>query len=118
MKLQLEAVHVNDRVEQLVMVELAKVPANIAKIAMTLAIYEASKHGHSFGQAGLLSAAVVSRTGEELCRFEFTAEAGTETAMIFGELYRRNDEWKFRAVGQGYAAGLAGIARDFGVNVG
>ncbi|MCW0014675.1 TerD family protein, partial [Burkholderia pseudomallei] len=41
----------------------------------------------------------------------------TETAMVFGELYRNGSDWKFRAVGQGYASGLAGIAKDFGVNV-
>jgi len=50
-------------------------------------------------------------------RYDLTEDASTETAMVFGELYRNNSEWKFRAVGQGYASGLAGIARDFGVNV-
>ena len=47
-----------------------------------------------------------------------TEDASTETAMVFGELYRNGAEWKFRAVGQGYATGLAGIARDYGVNIG
>ena len=56
--------------------------------------------------------------GSELARYDLTEDASTETAMIFGEVYRNNDEWKFRAVGQGYSNGLAGIARDFGVNVG
>ena len=53
----------------------------------------------------------------ELARYDLSEDASTETAMVFGELYRNGDEWKFRAVGQGYSAGLAGIARDFGVNV-
>ena len=53
----------------------------------------------------------------ELARYDLTEDASTETAMVFGELYRNGAEWKFRAVGQGYASGLAGIARDFGVNV-
>ena len=62
---------------------------------------------------------VVNRAdGAELARYDLTEDASTETAMIFGEVYRNNGEWKFRAVGQGYADGLAGIARDFGVNVG
>jgi tellurium resistance protein TerD len=56
--------------------------------------------------------------GVELTRYDLTEDASTETAMIFGELYRARGEWKFRAVGQGYSTGLAGIARDFGVNVG
>ncbi|MDX6214154.1 MAG: tellurium resistance protein TerD, partial [Frankiales bacterium] len=51
-------------------------------------------------------------------RYDLSEDASTETAMIFGELYRNAGEWKFRAVGQGYATGLRGIALDFGVNVG
>ena len=53
----------------------------------------------------------------ELARYDLSEDASTETAMIFGELYRNGAEWKFRAVGQGYASGLAGIAKDYGVNV-
>ena len=53
----------------------------------------------------------------ELARYDLSEDSSTETAMVFGELYRNGAEWKFRAVGQGYASGLAGIAKDFGVNV-
>jgi tellurium resistance protein TerD len=61
---------------------------------------------------------VVNQAGEtELARFDLTEDASSETAMVFGELYRRGEEWKFRAVGQGYASGLRGIALDYGVNV-
>ena len=56
--------------------------------------------------------------GRELARYDLSEDASTETAMVFGEIYRRGGEWKFRAVGQGYASGLAGIARDYGVNIG
>ncbi len=52
----------------------------------------------------------------ELARYDLSEDASTETAMVFGELYRNGADWKFRAVGQGYASGLSGIARDFGVN--
>ena len=55
--------------------------------------------------------------GSELARYDLSEDASTETAMVFGELYRSGTEWKFRAVGQGYSSGLAGIARDYGVNV-
>ncbi len=55
--------------------------------------------------------------GSELTRYDLSEDASTETAMIFGELYRNGSDWKFRAVGQGYASGLAGIAKDYGVNV-
>ena len=56
--------------------------------------------------------------GAELARYDLSEDASTETAMLFGELYRNAAEWKFRAVGQGYASGLRGLATDFGVNVG
>ena len=60
---------------------------------------------------------VVNQAGEaEIARYDLSEDASTETAMVFGELYRNGPEWKFRAVGQGYSSGLAGIARDFGVN--
>ncbi|MCF2437272.1 TerD family protein [Streptomyces thinghirensis] len=55
--------------------------------------------------------------GAEIARYDLSEDAATETAMVFGELYRNGAEWKFRAVGQGYASGLVGIAQDFGVNV-
>ena len=56
-------------------------------------------------------------TGREVARYDLSEDASSETAMVFGELYRHGTEWKFRAVGQGYASGLRGIARDYGVNV-
>jgi tellurium resistance protein TerD len=58
------------------------------------------------------------RPAAAVARYDLSEDASTETAMVFGELYRYQSEWKFRAVGQGYASGLAGIAMDFGVNVG
>ncbi|MGK5544066.1 TerD family protein [Streptomyces sp. URMC 127] len=56
-------------------------------------------------------------TGMEMCRIELSADAHVQTAMVSGQLYRREGKWKFRAIGQGYASGLAGIAKDYGVNV-
>ncbi len=61
---------------------------------------------------------IVNQAGRaEIARYDLSEDAATETAMVFGELYRNGAEWKFRAVGQGYASGLVGIAQDFGVNV-
>jgi len=61
---------------------------------------------------------IVNQTGgTEITRYDLTEDASTETAMVFGELYRSGAEWKFRAVGQGYASGLRGIAHDYGVTV-
>ena len=104
--------------EQL-LVDLTKVPAECARIVFPVSIYEADSRQQSFGQVRNAFIRVVnSDGGAELTRYDLSEDASTETAMIFGELYRHSGEWKFRAVGQGYAAGLAGIARDFGVNVG
>ncbi len=99
-------------------VELALVPAEVQKIVFTVSIYEAEQRGQAFGQVTNAYIRVVNRAdGVELARYDLSEDASTETAMIFGEVYRRDAEWKFRAVGQGYASGLRGIAIDFGVNV-
>ena len=104
--------------EQL-LVNLAAVPSECERIVFPVSIYDGQSRGQSFGQVRNAFIRVVnSDGGAELTRYDLTEDASSETAMIFGELYRYNGEWKFRAVGQGYASGLAGIARDYGVNVG
>jgi tellurium resistance protein TerD len=104
--------------DEQITVDLSRVPANVEKVVFPVSIYDAQTRGQSFGQVTNAFIRVVDRAnGTELARYDLTEDASTETAMLFGELYRHNSEWKFRAVGQGYASGLAGIARDFGVNV-
>ncbi|WP_405620748.1 TerD family protein [Streptomyces sp. NBC_01511] len=99
-------------------VNLAGVPADVDKIVFPVSIHEAGSRGQSFGQVRNAFIRVVNQAGgAELARYDLTEDASTETAMVFGELYRHGAEWKFRAVGQGYASGLAGIAADFGVNI-
>jgi tellurium resistance protein TerD len=105
--------------DEQIKVDLATVPAECTRIVFPVSIYEADARNQSFGQVRNAFIRVVnSDDGAELTRYDLSEDASTETAMIFGELYRLGGEWKFRAVGQGYAAGLAGIARDYGVNVG
>ncbi|MBA9006851.1 MULTISPECIES: TerD family protein [Thermomonospora] len=105
--------------DEVINVDLTRVPAECDRIVFPVSIYDADKRGQSFGQVRNAFIRIVNRAdGNELARFDLTEDASTETAMVFGELYRYNNEWKFRAVGQGYASGLAGIAMDFGVNVG
>ncbi|MFB8347786.1 TerD family protein [Streptomyces niveus] len=99
-------------------VNLAGVPADVDKIVFPVSIHEAESRGQSFGQVRNAFIRVVNQAGgAELARYDLTEDASTETAMVFGELYRHGAEWKFRAVGQGYASGLSGIATDFGVGV-
>ena len=83
-----------------------------------MSIYDGEKRSQSFGQVRNAFIRVVNQVdNSELARYDLTEDASTETAMVFGELYRNGGDWKFRAVGQGYASGLTGIAKDFGVNV-
>jgi len=105
--------------DESIKVNLAAVPPEVDKVVFPVSIYEAAARSQSFGQVRNAYIRVVNQgDGVELARYDLTEDASTETAMIFGELYRNAAEWKFRAVGQGYASGLAGIARDFGVNIG
>ena len=104
--------------DEQIKVSVASVPAEIDKISFPVSIYDADNRQQNFGQVRNAFIRVLNQAdNSELARYDLSEDASTETAMVFGELYRNGAEWKFRAVGQGYASGLAGIARDFGVNV-
>lgn len=107
--------------DETINVDLAAVPAEVTNIYFPVSIYEADEKGESFGQVENAYIHVVDTvTGKEIARYDLKEDASTETAMLFGELYRNATDatdWKFRAIGQGYASGLAGIARDYGVKV-
>jgi tellurium resistance protein TerD len=104
--------------DEQIKVDRAAVPGEVDRIVFPVSIYEADVRGQNFGQVRNAFIRVVNQAdGAELARYDLSEDASSETAMIFGELYRYNGEWKFRAVGQGYASGLRGIALDFGVNV-
>ncbi|GAB3456944.1 TerD family protein [Kineococcus endophyticus] len=99
-------------------IDLRSVPANVDKIVFAVSIHDAEARRQSFGQVVNAFIRLVNRVdGSEVVRYDLSEDASTETAMVFGEVYRYNGEWKFRAVGQGYASGLRGIAQDFGVDV-
>ncbi|MEV6393931.1 TerD family protein [Streptomyces sp. NPDC051907] len=104
--------------DEQIKVNLAGVPAEVDKIVFPVSIHEGESRSQSFGQVRNAFIRVVNQAGgAELARYDLSEDASTETAMVFGELYRNGAEWKFRAVGQGYASGLRGIAQDFGVNI-
>ena len=104
--------------DEAIKVNVASVPAEIDKIVFPVSIYDGESRSQSFGQVRNAFIRVVNQAdNSELARYDLTEDASTETAMVFGELYRNGAEWKFRAVGQGYASGLTGIAKDYGVNV-
>ncbi|MFD9475617.1 TerD family protein [Streptomyces nojiriensis] len=98
--------------EDRISVDLTAVPEDVARIVVAASQYG----GARFGDLDDLRMTVSDRTGEPLVGYSIE-DAGVETAFIFGELYRRGEEWKFRAVGQGYETGLTGLATDFGIEV-
>ncbi|WP_375478443.1 TerD family protein [uncultured Jatrophihabitans sp.] len=105
--------------DEVIKVNLAGVPGEADKIVVTVSIYDAEARQQSFGQVRNAFIRVVNQAdSREITRYDLSEDASTETAMVFGELYRNGADWKFRAVGQGYSTGLRGIAQDYGVNVG
>ncbi|WP_395298271.1 TerD family protein [Kitasatospora hibisci] len=105
--------------DEQIAVNLDGLAAEVEQVLFVVSVYDAEARGQSFGQVEDAFIRVVDNvTGREMCRYELALDAAKETAMVFGALYRRGGEWKFRAIGQGYASGLAGIAADYGVNVG
>jgi tellurium resistance protein TerD len=104
--------------DEQIKVNLAGVLPEVDKIVFPVSIHEGESRQQSFGQVRNAFIRVINQAGgAELARYDLSEDASTETAMVFGELYRNGAEWKFRAVGQGYASGLRGIAQDFGVNI-
>ena len=108
----------DDDDEETVNVNLDEVPAQVTRIVFPVSIHDAEARGQSFGQVTNAYIRVLDReTSMEVARYDLSEDASTETAMVFGELYRNGAEWKFRAIGQGYASGLLGIVKDYGVNI-
>ena len=105
--------------DEQIKINLAEIPANIAKIDFTVTIYEADQRKQNFGQVENAFIRVVNAAnGEELIRYDLTEDFSIETAVVVGELYRHGGEWKFNAIGSGFEGGLAALGRNYGVNVG
>ena len=103
--------------DEVLKIDLSRVPADIDKVVFTVTIHDAEARKQNFGQVGGSFIRVVNEvTNAELVRYDLAEDASTETAMIFAELYRNNGEWKFRAVGSGYAGGLKALANSYGMN--
>ena len=104
--------------DEVIKINLAAVPPEADKVVFAVSIYDADNRKQNFGAVRNAFIRVVNQADSaEIARYDLSEDASTETAMVFGELYRNGAEWKFRAVGQGYASGLSGIATDFGVSV-
>lgn len=104
--------------DEQIKVDLATVPAEVSKIDFTVTIYDADTRRQNFGQVSNAYIRVMNEaTGEELIRYDLGEDFSIETAIIVGELYRNNGEWKFNAIGSGFSGGLAALCGNFGVNV-
>lgn len=102
--------------DESVLVNLDAIPADVDKLVVAVTIHEAAKRNQSFGQVVNAFCRIVnSENGNEVTRYDLSEDYSTETAMNFAEVYRNNGEWKFKAIGQGYAGGLAALCQVYGV---
>ena len=103
--------------DEQILVDLQLIPANIEKIDFTVTIYEANERRQNFGQVSNAFVRIVDNaTGQELIRYDLEEDFSIETAVVVGELYRHNGEWKFNAIGSGYQGGLEALCARYGID--
>jgi tellurium resistance protein TerD len=104
--------------DETVTVDLSLVPAEIDKIAVCVTIHDAEARKQNFGMVSKAYVRCVNAAGGvEIARYDLSEDGSAETAMVFGEIYRNNGDWKFKAIGQGFKGGLGPLAASFGVGV-
>lgn len=102
--------------DEQILIDFSLLPADVDRVVIVVSIDQADARHQNFGQVRDAYCRVVNQdTDAEVVRYDLSEDAAAETSMIFAEVYRNRGEWKFRAIGQGYASGLYGIATDFGV---
>ena len=103
--------------DEKILVDLTMVPSEVDKITIGVTIHEAESRKQNFGMVGKAYIRCLDANGDkEIARYDLSEDGSTETAMIFGEIYRAGAEWKFKAVGQGFKGGLGPLARSFGIS--
>ncbi|MEF8703303.1 MAG: TerD family protein [Candidatus Accumulibacter sp. UW26] len=108
---------VGDSDDETLTIDLARVPAEVDKITFAVTIHEADVRRQNFGMvAKAYIRCLDANDNKEIARYDLSEDSSTETAMVFGEIYRNGADWKFKAVGQGFKGGLAPLARSFGVD--
>lgn len=102
--------------DEIIKVDPTKLPADIQKVAFAVTIHDADSRRQNFGMVSNAYIRILDEAnGQEIARYDLSEDASVETAMTFGELYRHNGEWKFKAIGQGFQGGLGPLARNYGV---
>ncbi|WP_053980602.1 TerD family protein [Marinagarivorans algicola] len=105
--------------DETIKINLTDVPAAVSKIVIAVTIHDAAARNQNFGQVSNAFIRVLNETdNSEVVRYDLSEDYSVETALNFGEFYRHNGEWKFKAIGQGFAGGLAPLAKQYGVNIG
>ena len=101
-----------------IQVDLSLIPSNIERVAFTVTIYDADKRRQNFGQVSNAYIRIVDlTTGMEIIRYDLAEDFSIETAVVVGEIYKHNGEWKFNAIGSGYQGGLAALCGSYGIEV-
>jgi tellurium resistance protein TerD len=104
--------------DEQIKIDFSKVPSHIARIAITVTIHDAEGRSQNFGQVSNAFVRVVDEeSNNEVLRYDLGEDFSVETAVVICELYRHNGDWKFSAVGSGFAGGLASLCRNFGLDV-
>ncbi|MCC7385218.1 MAG: TerD family protein [Deltaproteobacteria bacterium] len=104
--------------DEAIKVDFTRVPADVQKLVFSVTIHEAEGRKQNFGMVSNAFVRIVNQDGnKELARYDLSEDASVETAMIFAELYKMGNEWKFKAIGQGFKGGLGPLAKSMGVNL-
>ena len=103
--------------DEVIKVQLDKIPSDYDTISFTVTIYEAEKRLQNFGMVENAYVRLIDEdTGEELVRFDLTEDFSTETALVVAEIYKRDGQWKFAAIGSGYDGGLKALCKEYGID--
>lgn len=103
--------------DEVIKVDLSKVPSDYTKLSIVVTIYEAEKRLQNFGMVSNAYIRLVDESnGEEILRYDLSEDFSTQTALVIGEIYKHNGEWKFKAVGSGYDGGLAQLCATYGID--
>ncbi|MDP4083538.1 MAG: TerD family protein [Bacillota bacterium] len=104
--------------DEQIKIDFSKVPSHVSRIAITVTIHDAEARKQNFGQVSNSFVRVVDEvSNQEILRFDLGEDFSVETAVVICELYRHNGDWKFNAVGSGFAGGLAALCKNFGLQV-
>lgn len=108
----------DDEVIKVNITQLDSNASDVEKLALVVTIHEAEQRKQNFGQVNNAFIRILNDENQtEIVRYDLSEDFSMETALVFGEVYKKGGEWRFTAVGQGYAGGLAAACKDYGVNI-